>query len=311
MATKFEVLDAIGPNWPELPDERLAALLTSLQNPTWRHDPARRRYGFRQVARFGDDVFAGYFVIESRLHFLTYDDTGDPPLPGEVVEFERVLAILIPRDGRWVVHERRFFRTDLNKPLVRDRFRDALRLAHAEAGLGGNVRIEPFQQSLTDTQMLERLIGEPARVIRVDIRRLHGQRVPPDYRFYNPRYDLDVEAHTLFDQDLNVLDDAEFEASPNADIRASKIAQALSQAGALESYSTEDALGRRYRIRRDIPATFELALEIDDPELPLDRIVNEVVAFVRESYPSLRDDNPYRGGLLESSAAEGADAERH
>jgi hypothetical protein len=309
VTTKFEVLDAIGPRWPDLPSERLDALLGALQNPAWRHDAARRRFGFRQFERFGDDVFAGYFVIESRLHFLTYDDTGNPPLPGEVIEFERVLAIFLPQDGRWIVHERRFFRTDLNKPLVRDRFRDALRLAHAEAGLGGNVRIEPFQQSLTDTQMLERLTTEPTRVIRVDIRRLHGQRVPPEYRFYNPRYDLDEEVHALFDQDLNVLEDAELEAAPAADIRDSKVAKALSQAGAVESYSTQDAMGRRYRVRRDIPATFELDLEIDDPDLPLDRIVNELVAFVRESYPSLEDDNPYRGGLLERPEAEASDAE--
>src|SRR5439155_242994 len=103
-----------------------------------------------QFDRHGD-AFAGYFVIETRLPFLTYDDTGGPPLSNEVVDFERVLAIHLPRDGRWILHERRFFRTDLNKPLVRDRFRDGLRLAHAEAGLGGTVRLESFQQTLTDT----------------------------------------------------------------------------------------------------------------------------------------------------------------
>lgn len=308
MATKFEVLDAIGPNWDGLPAARRKALLEALQNPTWRFDGIRRRYGFRQFEQYDDNVYAGWFAIESKLHYLTYDDAGNEPEPGEITEFERVLAILLVDEGRWVLHERRFFRTDLTKPLVRDRFRDALIYAFSDAGMSGNVRVEPFQQTLTERQMLERFQSEAGRVIRLDVKRMHGQQVPDEFKFFNPKFELDKEVHDLFDRDLIVLDDAEFEAAPSADIRDSKIASALSRTGSVESFSIQDHHGRRLRLRRVIPATFELSIDIDDidDKVDMDRAVREVVAFVREEYPSIHGDDVYRGGLF-AEAEEGSD----
>jgi hypothetical protein len=301
---KFEVLDVFGPDWPSLPTVRRQALLSAFQAPGWLRDSANRRFGFRQFNQEMPEIFAGYFAIESRLRYFTYDETGAPPLEDVVTEFERVLAIFLALEGRWVLHERRFFRTDVNKAIVRDRFQEAVRLAQSNAGIAGLPRIEPFEQALSDVEMLDRFIQEPNRVIRIDVRELHGRSVPNAYRFFNPRYDLDQEVHTLVNHDLTVIQGAEFEAADSADIRHAKVPQALARAGAVEEFATQDSLGRRRRIRRSIPPTFELQIDLDDPAAPLTPIVQAVVAAVTEAYPSRYggQDN-YVGGLFEGLGA--------
>ena len=304
MGSKFEVLDAYGPDWPSLPTTRRLALLRALQDPTFRRDSSRR-FGFREFSHVQPDVFAGYFVIEGRLSYLTYDESGAPPQHDELPEFERVLAVLLVTEGRWIVHERRFFRTDLNKALVRERFQDALRLAHSAAGFAGSVRLQAFERNLSNAEMLRLLRESPALVTRIEIADLHRQHVPDDYHFYNPRYDLDREVHLLVDGDLDVLENAEFRSAASADVRGSRIAAGLAHAGSVDEFGTQDAAGQRRRVRRSIPAIFELDVDPEDDGTPLATTVGRIVAAVREGYPGrYQHGDAFAGGLFEGLVEE-------
>jgi hypothetical protein len=300
---KFEVLDCEGPDWPNIPAERRAAMLEALQNPQWRHGTGQRAFGFRQFSEPIPGVFAGYFAVQSTLAYLTYDDSGSPPDEKEVQEFERVLAVFMAEEGRWILHERRFFRTDLNKSLVRDLFGHAVRLANYEAGLGGASSIKPFEQYRTSEEMLAELLGEnAARVIRISVDELHLREVPESFHFFNPRVDLDLETHILVNHDLEALDQADLEAAPNVDIRTSKLAQALARSGSVEYFATQDPAGRRRQVRRRVPPTFELDVDPNDPSVPIRTTVEIVVTRVLETYPNRyhRSSSPYGGGLFES-----------
>lgn len=282
--TKFEVLDAVGPNWSGASEDTRQRLLDSLGSDRWLATGGGRRYGFREFRPTQPNIWGGYFAIESRMDYGVYE--GDTFVRSELAEFERVLCIFFPVDGRWVVHERRFFRTDLNKALVRDLMLEALTTATLTAVLGPVISLDPFAAELTSDQMREALITDQRRVLEVHIRGLAGARVPRDYRFFNPRYDLDEEVHDFFDADLPVLDEAELEAAPSRDIRDSRIAQGLARAGSVETFAVAEPGAGRKVVTRRIPPTFDIEIALDDPTLDVDLAIRIIAQRYLEGYPA-------------------------
>jgi hypothetical protein len=298
---KFEVLDAVGPDWASLPRERRASLLRGLQEPGWLHARDGRAFGFREFQEYELDLFVGYFAVESRLSYLRYDDSGAPPERSEVEESERVLSLCLIREGRWLLHDRRFFRTDLNKALVRDLFDAALQWWSFDAAISPIQRLQPFQESLTPEQMLERLLAEQDRVLRVTVGELHGRRVPREFRFFNPRFEFDEEQHDFLDEEFRVIDDVALQAEESRDLRDSKLAQGVARAGDVVEYALEDPVGRRRQVRRRVPPSFDIDLDLDDPTLPLPELARLIVNRYMELYPSRygTEADFFAGGLFD------------
>jgi hypothetical protein len=278
-------------------------MFVAFGEPGWRRARDGRAFGFREFEEFEPDACAGYFAVESRLRYLRYDETGSPPERSEVQESERVLSIFLLREGRWLVHDRRFFRTDLTKALVRDLFLAALTWWSHRANIMPVTRLQPFQLSLTPDQMLERFIAERDRVLRVTVGELHGRRVPRDFRFFNPRFEFDEEEHDFLDDEFRVIDDIAFQAETSVDIRDSKLAQGVARTGDLVEYAMEDPVGRRRQVRRRVPPSFDIDLDLDDPSITVAELAGFVVSRYAELYPSRygTEADFFAGGLFEDT----------
>lgn len=298
---KFELLEGTGLNWPALTPATLARLRSSL-SAGWRVDEDGRRFGFREVRPQRPGVFVAFFAVHSSLPYWTYDDAGNPVHEVVPDSFERVLTVFFALEGRFLLHDRRFFRTDLNKEKVRSLWRRAFDLALFDADLGPLTALQPYTEESLAATMLQRLRDDPYRVMEVQVRDLAGRTVPDGVHFYNPDVDRDAIAHALFDGTFATVDDVRFAAARDRDVRESRVVDGVAATGTVSEYVTTSDVGRRRRVVRiRVDATIDVPLEPEELEQATTDVVDQLVERVQELFPDrfAHIVDQFEGGLFE------------
>lgn len=277
-----DLLDIYGVDWTGIGGDQIDCIISRIHEMDLMGG-ADDLFGFVGTTDI-DSVVGGFFVIQFPTEFLSYGRNRTAKKK-RTTPAERVFFVLLLRDGRVLLQNRRFQILPIDMEAVHTRFKQTLATVLTSCKVGNLVSLTPTCVKVTKSDLMD-AYQSSNRVSRLQVNNPDPKQIPEEFVYHNPeRYRNKILRDSRL-HDYPRLSGIRLAARKDADLRETHLGQDLVHATTDDAaflMEFDDQNDRHRRLRQLKKLKIEFYVDIDDETVSMETLQRVVEILGQEA----------------------------